>query len=485
MLGDKRPGIYDKGFIMKSGSLSLSDTLHQLPPEWPEDLLPEIQEIVRQSGRKLVVLDDDPTGSQSVHSIPVLTEWNVGSLTVELKNDLPAFYILTNSRSLEPKHAEALNREIGCSLAEASSKTGVHYAVVSRGDSTLRGHFPGEVHALEEGLNDNFNAWILIPALPSAGRYTIHDIHYVAEADQLIPVGQSTYAMDATFGFQSSDLKKWVEEKTSGQISSNDVISISIDDIRTGGPARVQTKLMGLRKGSVCVMNAASRRDLEVLSLALLKAEGLGRRFLYRTGPSFVPVRIGLNQYPLLNKDDLGMAPKGGGLIIVGSYVPKTSSQVEQLLQVQGITTVEIDVEKILQPDACEMEITRASNQADEAIRNGMDAVVYTSRKLITGADAGLSLQIGQKVSQALVSVLRGISTRPRYVLAKGGITSSDIATQGLEVKRAIVLGQIFTGVSVWQLGPETRWEGLPYLVFPGNVGGPEALAEVVTKLKS
>jgi uncharacterized protein YgbK (DUF1537 family) len=80
--------------------------------------------------------------------------------------------------------------------------------------------------------------------------------------------------------------------------------------------------------------------------------------------------------------------------------------------------------------------------------------------------------------------VVRALTIRPRYLVAKGGITSSDIATQGLGVRRALVLGQILPGVPVWQLGPETRHPALVYIVFPGNVGGPQALAEIVTTLR-
>jgi uncharacterized protein YgbK (DUF1537 family) len=83
------------------------------------------------------------------------------------------------------------------------------------------------------------------------------------------------------------------------------------------------------------------------------------------------------------------------------------------------------------------------------------------------------------------VAIVRQLERRPRYLLAKGGITSSDIATRGLGIRRALVLGQILPGVPVWQSGPESRFPGMPYIVFPGNVGGVEALAEVCKQLKA
>ena len=119
------------------------------------------------------------------------------------------------------------------------------------------------------------------------------------------------------------------------------------------------------------------------------------------------------------------------------------------------------------------------------ALRSGADVVLFTSRQLVTGTDANASLSISQRVSAGLVAIVQALTVRPRYILAKGGITSSDVATQGLGVQRAMVLGQVLPGVPVWQLGPETRHPGLSYIVFPGNVGGPDALGSVVTALRT
>ena len=61
------------------------DYLTTLPPEWDEDLLPHIQQELKHSSYKVVILDDDPTGTQTVRDIPVLTHWNVAELEEELK----------------------------------------------------------------------------------------------------------------------------------------------------------------------------------------------------------------------------------------------------------------------------------------------------------------------------------------------------------------------------------------------------------------
>jgi len=460
------------------------DLLTGLPHEWAEDLLPEIRRQVNLSRRKVVVLDDDPTGTQTVHGVPVLTQWPVETLCAELENDLPALYLLTNSRSLPLAQAESMNAEIGANLVEAGGQTNRDFVVVSRGDSTLRGHFPGEVKALARALKQSFDAWLIIPFFLEGGRYTINDIHYVAEGDRLVPAGQTEFARDAVFGYRASNLRQWVEEKTGGQVKAEAVASISIQDIRVGGPNGVTECLGGLAQGSMCVVNAASTRDLQVFTQGLLMAEARGQRFLYRTAASFVQVRAGIAPRPLLTRADFDLSEPAGGLIVVGSHVPRTTGQVNTLLAQPQVVSLECRVEELLDDSRREDEIGRLAQQVDQALGDDRDVTVYTSRQLRSGEDAESSLSIGKQVSEALVAITRAISTRPRYLLAKGGITSSDVATRGLDVKRALVLGQILPGVPVWQMGEESRYPGLTYIVFPGNVGGPEALVDIVTALQ-
>ena len=255
--------------VTAAGAVAYDDLFRALPPEWADDLLPAIQQRVRAGGRTLVVLDDDPTGTQTVHDVPVLTAWDLESLAHELASAPPVFYILTNSRSLPLHAAQAMNQIIGHNLAEASRQVGRRVAVVSRSDSTLRGHFPGEVEALAEGLGTAFDAWLIIPFFLEGGRYTIHNVHYVQEGAQLIPAGETPFARDAAFGYCASDLSHWVAEKTGGRISAGEVACITLDDIRLGGASCVADRLKALPHGAICAVNAASYRDLEVFVLGL------------------------------------------------------------------------------------------------------------------------------------------------------------------------------------------------------------------------
>ena len=463
--------------------LDKATALAALPPEWPDDPLPDIRAQVTHSRRKVVVLDDDPTGTQTVHSIPVLTEWPVAVLRDELANDLPAFYILTNSRSLPADAAAAMNAEIGERLVQAARQAGRDFVVVSRSDSTLRGHFPAEVSALADALGDQFDAWIINPFFLEGGRYTINNIHYVAEGERLIPAGQTEFARDAVFGYRASNLCEWVAEKTGGRMSASEVASITLEDIRGGGPERVAERLSRLSAGRICIVNAASVRDQRVFVLGLLQAEEGGRRFLYRTAASFVQARAGLEARPLLERHDFDLSAGCGGLVVVGSYVPRSTAQVEAVLKQPDVCNIEVPVDSLLHDAQRGPTISRIAQEIDRRLRDDCVVMLYTSRRLVTAHDTTRNLDIGRRVSEGLVAIVRAIPTRPRFLVAKGGITSSDVATHGLDVKRALVMGQILPGVPVWQLGPESRCPGMAYVVFPGNVGGPTSLVEVLQTL--
>ena len=165
-------------FEMTADGLSKAALWASLPDEWPEDPTPAIRRRLAERGDRLVVLDDDPTGAQTVHGVPVLTEWDVDTLSEELARS-PVFYILTNSRGLAEREATALAGEIGGRLAQAAERSGRAYALASRSDSTLRGHYPAEVEALAEAVGGGFDGVIFAPFFEEGGRFTIDDVHYV------------------------------------------------------------------------------------------------------------------------------------------------------------------------------------------------------------------------------------------------------------------------------------------------------------------
>jgi uncharacterized protein YgbK (DUF1537 family) len=454
-------------------------------PNWstlpPEAAVPAF--VPFAESHRTVILDDDPTGTQTVHGIPVLTDWTVPLLTEQLRSDDPAFFILTNARALPPRAAEELIETICRNLQTAASATGNTFGVILRGDSTLRGHFPTEPEAVERALGTRFDTWLICPFFEEGGRLTLGGVHYVREGETWVPAAETPFARDASFGYRSSDLRDWVEEKTGGTVRAGDVGLLSLEEIRTQD-VEVLAERMRESSSRVWVADALTLRDARVVAAVVRTLERRGVRVLARTAASFVQAYLGIEGRPPLRSDELVQGTDGsGGLVVVGSYVPKTTAQLERLRAVPGLATVELDVEQLLDDAAQAEALRQATEQVDQYLLAGRTTVLFTSRKLIADADAGRSLQIGQRVSGSLVAVVRGLTAAPRFLIAKGGITSSDVATRGLGVRKALIAGQALPGVPVWRLGSESRFPGLAYVVFPGNVGSDAALADLVQSL--
>jgi len=507
--------------------IAKSTLFASLPSPWPEDLRPHIRATVAaHPDHKVVVIDDDPTGTQTVYGVPVLTSWDVERLRAEFSGSEPCFYILTNSRSLAPEEARALTLGLARNLGAAAGTRA--FTLVSRSDSTLRGHFPLETDALAEVLGP-FDATLLIPYFEDGGRYTIDDTHYIADGDTLIPAAETAFAGDAVFGYRSSHLPAYVEEKSAGRIKASAVQSIGLADLRRGGPGAITARLLALPRGAVAVINAAALRDLDVFVAGLLAAETQGRRFCFRTAAQFPAARLGLEPRPMLTARELGCAgravaraasgsssrdysllkpilppsephrqpsevaqmerepdpialPHAGGLIVVGSHVPMTTRQLAAMADDKSLLRIELHVDQLLTAKRRQI-LEHISAMVAKALSVAQDVVIFTSRHVVRGDTPAQSLQVCQRISDALVELVRRLEVRPRFIMAKGGITSSDVATRGLGVKRAMVLGQLLPGVPVWRLGLETKFPDLTYIVFPGNVGGPTALAEAVQRL--
>ncbi|KAJ5089238.1 hypothetical protein N7532_007922 [Penicillium argentinense] len=487
-------------------SLPRESTLASLPPEYAVDTQDQISQILSTTPiNRLVVLDDDPTGTQTCHDIKVLTVWDVDTLTSEFRSDSRGFFILTNSRALPPTEASTLIRTICENVSVAAQATGNKVDIVLRGDSTLRGHFPLEPD-VAQSVFGTADALVLAPFFFQGGRFTIDDVHYVAEGEKLVPAGETQFAKDATFGYKSSNLRDYVLEKAPGRFGVDQLWSVSIEEIRVGGPQAVCEKLLRAPAGGVVIVNAAAESDMHVFVAGLLlgaydaipimcrqwsctdTAESKGKHFLYRTGAAFVSTRLGIRSKSPITAKELGLpSPRQtGGLIVAGSYVPKTTAQLKVLTDRRGATgqlaIIEMKVDELIaSPETASQTVSRVVKETEDHLRAGQDTLVMTSRKLVTGDDELSSLKIGSAVAEALVSVLQRIEVRPRYIIAKGGITSSDAATKGLNAKRALIVGQAAPGVPLWRCDEETsRHRSVPFVVFPGNVGGEETLCELV-----
>lgn len=476
-----------------------SELLSQYPPEVPVDPR-EVAASVAAAGRVLVVLDDDPTGTQSVSDLPVLTRWEpadfawafdvrIGGATA------PAVYVLTNTRSLGPEQAEARNREAVANALAAAADAGVALGFVSRSDSTLRGYYPLEpdviAATLRERTGEPTDGVVVVPAFPDAGRVTIGGVHYMRDgAGGLVPVAQTEFAADATFRFSHSDLARYVEEKSAGRFRADDVIVLDLGTVR-GGAAGIADALAPAAESTPVVVDIVTENDLRALALGLAEAERRGKRLLYRVGPPFVRGRIGQRVRPPLSGEEVfpdGAPPaRNGGLVVVGSHVGLTTRQLAALTERHPrATTVELSVEPMLDAARADAHLEETTAAVVAALADG-DVVLHTSRRLVRSEDPAESLRIARTVSAAVVAVVRRTlaAAPPRFVVAKGGITSSDVAAHGLGIRHAVVRGPMLPGiVSLWEPvdGPA---RGIPFVVFAGNVGGDESLVDVVRKLST
>jgi uncharacterized protein YgbK (DUF1537 family) len=319
---------------------------------------------------------------------------------------------------------------------------------------------------------------VLCPAFLSAGRITIDDVHYVRGEDgALVPVADTEFARDRTFGYRSSNLIEWAVERG---VARERMASLGLEQLRAGGPEAVAQRLIA-GAGRIVVANVEDVDDLETLALGIDLAERDGLGLIYRTGPSFVAVRAGQEERPPLEPDELGVLP-GPGLVVVGSHTELTTRQLAAATAAHRLERVELDVSALLEGAP---EVARCATELLAALARG-DAALVTSRLLRADPSPQESLRIAGRVAAAVVEIVRAIpASQPLgWVLAKGGITSSDVAAAGFAARRARVIGQLFPGlVSVWRLeSPSTR-PGLPYVVFPGNVGDDDALRLALERL--
>lgn len=432
---------------------------------------------------KIIVLDDDPTGSQTVHSCLLLTRWDVATLQEALADAAPLFFVLTNTRGMDAERAADVTREVCRNLkqalqARADAGQPVNPVLVSRSDSTLRGHYPVETDVMAEALGP-FDAHFLTPAFFEGGRITVDGVHYLMVDGKPVPVHETEFARDSVFGYQHSYLPLYVEEKTKGRIPADAVQRFGLAELRSGSLDR----LMTLSGNACCAVDAECQDDLNRFAIDLLLAARQGKRFLFRSAASLLTALAKLPPQPVPAESMAAYVRKGRpGAVIVGSHVSKTTAQLKQLLAEPGVVPVEVDV--ALLPDQRDALIQTACEQAAEAHAKGQTPVIFTSRVERSFSSQAERLAFGELVSGALMAIVQGLPEGIGYLISKGGITSNDVLSTGLALRTARVLGQILAGCSVVRC-PEDhpRYPDLPVVIFPGNVGGEDALVTAMRRL--
>ncbi len=439
------------------------------------------------SGRKIVVLDDDPTGVQTVHDVSVYTDWSPESIRAGFEEDRPLFFLLTNSRSFTPEQTARAHREIGERVAQAAAEAGREYLIVSRSDSTLRGHYPLEPELLAEVYRERrgkeVDGEVLCPYFKEGGRFTLDNVHYVRYGRELVPAGETEFAEDETFGYRASSLCEYIEEKTQGACRSRDCLCVSLELLRSLDLDTITELLCSAEHYRRIVVNAVEDCDVKIFAIALYRALARGKYFTIRCAAALVKALGNISDRPLLSGKELAAKGSGaGGVILVGSHTAKTTAQLEELKSLEQIVFLEMDSDLVLTPGALEKEAARLLSLEEELIPQGKTVCISTKRALlkVENDSREQALLRSVQISRALRRLAGELRAAPAFVVAKGGITSSDVGVKALKVKRAAVAGQIQPGVPVWQTGPESRFPGIPYIIFPGNVGERDTLKRVV-----
>jgi len=299
---------------------------------------------------KIIVLDDDPTGSQTVHSCLLLLKWDVDTLVQGLQDDSPIMFVLTNTRALSPEQAESVTREVCQNLQVAIPQAGVEeFLVVSRSDSTLRGHYPIETDAIAAELGP-FDAHFMVPAFFEGGRITRDSVHYVVQDGTPVPAHETEFAKDSVFGYSTAYLPDYVAEKTAGHIPAEQVERFTLERLRSG----VSEDLMSLQ-GNVCVaVDGETQADLNAFAQAVLAAAAQGKRFLFRSAASLLTALAALPPQPIAAADMAQyVKDHHPGAILVGSHVKKTTQQLGVLLKQPDIVGVEVDVTQMQDDRGC------------------------------------------------------------------------------------------------------------------------------------
>jgi uncharacterized protein YgbK (DUF1537 family) len=413
---------------------------------------------------RIVVLDDDPTGIQTVHGCLLITQWDEESVRHAFDDDVPFFYILTNTRAMTREDATAVTREAMEMVLRVNKDYGYRLVVISRSDSCLRGHFPLETDVIRECLVSHgyqvASKTPFCPAFMEAGRVTIDGVHYMKDGEQLIPVSETEFARDNVFAYHTSVLKDYIREKGANPDDYDIVNAQSYEELHQWWESSEYSDYSEHSDYSAIVIRSSSSLpkaisgtpDIPLLDRSILSP--------------LTPQRLQAGA-------TAGILPP---LFIVGSHVKKTTRQLEHLLAAEGTCGLEVDVQRILDDPAALMQETQQTIR--QIVDEHLTPVVYTSRQEIRLDDADQRQHLGQRVSDFLVDIVRQLSYTPSYLVAKGGITSHDILTHGLDIKSARVLGQIVSSV------PCIMTKAFPYIIFPGNVGNEESLKEVYLKLK-
>jgi len=437
---------------------------------------------------RIVVIDDDPTGSQKVHGCPLLLRWDADALAEGLRHPSPLLFVLANTRALDPAAARERVVAICRGLRQAFAAVGVeHWLLVSRGDSTLRGHFPLEVEVISAELGP-FDATFLAPAFLEGGRTTVNATHLLHGR----PVHESPFARDGLFGYSTSFLPAWVAERSGGRIPAEAVQQLGLAELEAG-PEPLRRRLAALTGNPIVAVDAEQPRHLAALGAAVrglsdpaaaADPAGRPRRFLFQSAASLLNGLAALPPQPLdavglagLRRRDAAGRPLPG-LVLVGSHVPLADAQLARLLEDPGCVGVELLVDRVQRalegplPDLLLASLEQEWRERLEALlAAGHTPVLFTSRGERPCRHAAERRVLGLALAGLMARLAAALAPRLGYLISKGGITSHTLLADGLGLARVELQGQLLPGLSLVLTPADAAPPALPVLTFPGNLG--------------
>jgi uncharacterized protein YgbK (DUF1537 family) len=419
---------------------------------------------------QFVVLDDDPTGVQTLAGIRVLLAWDPARVRAALAGR-PSVHLITNTRALPAERV----RSFVAGAASAALEGEPDAAVVLRGDSTLRGHMLEEYLGVRDVVAPSgWPVLLLVPALPSAGRVTVGGFHLFDRDGRRTPLHETEYARDGVFAYASARLLEWAEERSGGLFGSAAGRELHLDVLHSRGPAAVTEALLALQASgdpAALAPDAETLDDLEVVAEGYRAATASGASVIVRCAPTFAGVLAGTTAPGLVPSP----SARDSVLVVCGSYVPQSTRQLSRLLDARSGSLVEADV-VALAGDNPSGEIAELTAHVSHRLAADRLAVLATPRERPVGTT---SLDAGERIAAGLAQVVAGARPRPSLLVAKGGITAAVTLRDGVGAAEADVVGPVESGVSLWS----AHWPDgseLDSLVVPGNVGDDDLLARLV-----
>jgi len=420
---------------------------------------------------RIVVLDDDPTGVQTLAGIRVLLAWRDSEAIARALEHQASVHVVTNTRALSPARA----REVVATAARAALAGVPGARLVLRGDSTLRGHLLEEYLGLCDATGGGRPPLLLVPALPSAGRVTRGGVHLIERDGGAEPLHTTEYARDGVFAYRSARLLEWAAERSDGLFAVAAGRELSLGALRSRGPELVASALDELARSEracVLVADAENEDDLALVARGYAAAVEAGIPAVVRCAPAFAGVLAGTAAKSFVPVP----AARDGLLVVCGSYVLTSVRQLAALAADRPQSVVEVDVLELASGHP-EAEQGRAALAASDALARTGVAVLATPR---VRPAAVSDLAAGLRIAEGLAGAAGRVEPRPGVVIVKGGVTSAVTLRVGFATSEADVLGPVVPGVSRWRARTPRRT--LDYLVVPGNVGDDGLLADLTAR---